>query len=73
MTNKTIYRCHGCGVYIGDVNDDGTLTIGGLRLVNCDALCPLCGKVVHWRRSDVSLKRLIERLTAEPIDAILIA
>ena len=33
MTNKTIYRCHGCGVYIGDVNDDGTLTVHGLRLV----------------------------------------
>ena len=34
------YYCHGCGVYLGDIEDDGTLSIGGLRLVNCDAVCP---------------------------------
>jgi len=56
------YHCHGCGAFIGVLESDGTLTIGGLRLVNCDALCPLCGKVVHWRRADVSLDNLRENL-----------
>ena len=71
--NTKIYRCHGCDVYLGDVEDDGTLSIGGLRLVNCDAVCPACGEVVHWRRADVSLKQLVERLTSQPEYAIITA
>ena len=63
--NLRPYYCHGCGFYIGDVNGDGTLTIGRLRMVNCDALCSCCGKVVHWRRSDVRLAELVIRLTEQ--------
>jgi len=59
------YYCHGCNCLIGVIHPDGTLSTGNLRLVNCDALCPRCGEVVHWRRDDVSLENLKKRLTRQ--------
>ena len=58
QTSGTSYRCHGCNRYIGDVNADGTLKVWGLVIVNVDGCCPHCGKIVHWRRDDISIENL---------------
>ena len=68
--NLRPYYCHGCGNYVGIVYPEGTLAMPELTIVNCDALCPWCGEIVHWRRSDVRLAELVAQLTGKDIIAV---
>ena len=57
-----LYRCPVCQTVIGKVDECGALVIAGLfRTLRVDLVCT-CGRVLRFRRTDVKLEQLVERV-----------